>query len=326
MRKVLLGLLILVFMVALIANPSKAQDNKYRIGVVFKALDSYSWLAMKRGVEVAAQKNGIEVSILAPDREVNVQQQIQIIEDLITQKFDALCIAPCGSQELIPTLDRAYESGIPVIIIDTNTPWEKKVCFVGMDSYEGGAIAGQFIADQLKGKGNVALITGVMGHETHMQRVKGAEDIFTKYPDIKIVAKQPANSERALGMQVMENILSSNPNLDAVFCTNDEMALGALQALKAANRVSDVILVGFDCTMEALESIIKGEITADVAFDSFAIGYYGVEAAVKVLNGEEVPSFVNIGTSLVTEENAEELLKLRENQLEPLFNKHALDI
>ncbi|SDY09731.1 substrate-binding protein domain-containing protein, partial [Acetomicrobium thermoterrenum DSM 13490] len=200
MRKVLLGLLILVFMVALIANPSKAQDNKYRIGVVFKALDSDSWLTMKKGVEAAMESHNVEATILAPDREVNVQQQVQIVEDLITQGVNALCIAPSGSQELIPTFEKAYQAGIPVLLIDTDAPWDKKACYIGTDNYQGGTVAGSFISQSLNGKGKVALITGIMGHQTHMDRVKGAEDVFAKFPDIKIVAKQPANSERALGM------------------------------------------------------------------------------------------------------------------------------
>ncbi|SDY14422.1 substrate-binding protein domain-containing protein, partial [Acetomicrobium thermoterrenum DSM 13490] len=122
--------------------------------------------------------------------------------------------------------------------------------------------------------------------------------------------KQPANSERALGMQVMENILTSNPDLDAVFCTNDEMALGALQAAEAAGK--KIIIVGFDANKDALESIIDNGLTATIAQNPFAMGLYGVENAIKLLNGEEIPKKIDTGTTLVTIDNAKEFLKQKE--------------
>jgi len=311
MRKFFLVFLVFVCMLALMASPSHAKDSQYRIGVVLKALDSDFWLSVKRGAEAADKKyDNAEVIILAADREINVQQQVQIVEDLITQGVNALCIAPSGSQELIPTFEKAYQAGIPVLLIDTDAPWDKKACFVGTDNYQGGTVAGSFISQSLNGKGKVALITGIMGHQTHMDRVKGAEDVFAKFPDIKIVAKQPANSERALGMQVMENILTSNPDLDAVFCTNDEMALGALQAAEAAGK--KIIIVGFDANKDALESIIDNGLTATIAQNPFAMGLYGVENAIKLLNGEEIPKKIDTGTTLVTIDNAKEFLKQKE--------------
>jgi len=299
-------------MLALMASPSHAKDSQYRIGVVLKALDSDFWLSVKRGAEAADKKyDNAEVIILAADREINVQQQVQIVEDLITQGVNALCIAPSGSQELIPTFEKAYQAGIPVLLIDTDAPWDKKACYIGTDNYQGGTVAGSFISQSLNGKGKVALITGIMGHQTHMDRVKGAEDVFAKFPDIKIVAKQPANSERALGMQVMENILTSNPDLDAVFCTNAEMAMGALQATVAAGK--KIIIVGFDDDRDILNSIASGNITATIAQNPFDMGRLGIEMAVKLLEGEEIPKRIDTGTTLVTKDNVEDFIKKKES-------------
>ncbi len=295
-------------LLALVLVGSAAAAGEMRIAVVLKALDAEFWLSVKAGADQAAKDNpDIKLTVMAPDREINVQQQVQIVEDLLVQGMDALALAPCGSQELMPMMDEANKMGIPVVLIDTDAPWDKKAAYVGTNNIIGGQLAGDYIAKRLNGKGTVAFITGVMGHQTMMDRVTGAKQALEKHPGITVVSTQPANSENALAMTVMENILSSNPDLDAVFCANDPMAMGAYEAVLAEK--ADTIVVGFNADTDVNESIKAGGIAATVAQSSFNIGRYGVETAVKVLKGEKVPAHVDTGTELVTAENVDKFLK-----------------
>lgn len=287
---------------------SAVDAAEIKIAVVLKALDAQFWLDVKTGAEDAAKSvPGVSITVMAPDREINVQQQVQLVEDQLVQGIDILCLAPCGSQELMPVMDRAHEMGIPVLLIDTDAPWDKKAAYVGTNNFIGGVLAGEYIAERLGGKGKVALITGVMGHQTMMDRIKGCREALEKHPDIKIVAQQPANSERALAMTVAENILSTHFDLGAIFCANDPMAMGALEAVRADK--SDALIVGFNADQEACDSIKAGGLAATVAQSAYNIGKVGVQTAIKVLNKETVPAHVDTGTELVTTDNVEKFMK-----------------
>jgi ribose transport system substrate-binding protein len=302
MRKALLAL-----MAALLAGGSGLAGEKPVIGLICKAMDSEFWQDVKRGGEDARKGLGnIDLVVMAPDREINVQQQVQIVEDLITQGVDGLALAPCGAQELIPIMEKAAAAGIPIVLVDTDAPWDKKIAYVGTNNRKGGEMAGEYMAKAMGGKGKVALITGVMGHQTHIDRVGGVEDVFKKFPGVAIVAKQPANSERALGMAVMENILTSNPDLSFTFCTNAEMTLGAYEAIKAQN--SKCKLMGFDSDSQVLKLIKDGEVDSLIAQSPYDMGRLGVEAVAKVLAGGKVDKIIDVATGVVTKDNVDKYL------------------
>lgn len=282
--------------------------GEIKIAMVLKALDAQFWLDVRNGAEDAARAvPGVSISVMAPDREINVQQQVQIVEDQLVQGIDVLCLAPCGSQELMPVMERAHEMGIPVVLVDTDAPWDKKAAYVGTNNVIGGNLAGEYIAGRLNGKGKVALISGVMGHQAQMDRINGCKEALEKYPGIRIVAQQPANSERALAMTVAENVLSTHFDLGAIFCSSDPMAMGALEAVRADK--SDAFVVGFNADSEANESIGDGGLAATVAQSSYNIGRRGVETAIKVYNKESVPVHVDTGTELVSMDNVAEFLE-----------------
>lgn len=293
---------------ALLAAALPAPAGEIKVGYVVKALNSEFWMAVKAGAEAAARENpGVELTILAPDSEINVQQQIQIVEDILIQGIDVLVISPCGAKELSPVMRQAHDSGVPVVVSDTDADFPEKVTFVGTNNIVGGGLAGDYIVKRLGGQGKVAIIAGIMGHQTAMDRVKGAQEAFDAAPGIKVVAMQPANWERALGMTVMENILSTHPDLDAVFCCNDVMAMGAYEAILADR--ANAFIVGFDANDEALRSIKAGGIAATVAQNAFNIGKFSVEAAIQKAKGQEVPKRIDTGTELVSTENVDKYLK-----------------
>jgi ribose transport system substrate-binding protein len=280
------------------------------ITVVAKALDSEWWQRVKAGAEEAAKANpDVRLAVLAPEREVNIDQQVSILEDQITKKVAALAVAPTGTAELIPVLDRAHNAAIPVVIFDTDINWPSKLSFVGSDNRHAGSVAGEYIAKLLGGKGKVAVIRGILGVQTHEDRLAGFQDAIAKSPGIECVAVQPANSERALGMSVMENLVTRYPDLAAVFATNDQMALGAVEAIAARNLTGKIAIVGVDATREAVRAVEAGRLSADVAMYPEMLGRKAVETAVKAATGDPVDKRINVGEGLVTKENAAQFLK-----------------
>jgi ribose transport system substrate-binding protein len=284
--------------------------RKRRIVIVTKALDSEFWQTLKRGAEEAArQYPDIELSVLAPEREINIDQQVSILEDQILKKVSALAVVPGGVAEVTPVLDKAKAAGIPVLIVDNDTPWPGKLCYIGTDNRVGGKLAGDYVVKILGGHGKVAIIRGVLGVSSHDDRVAGFQDAIAQAPGIQLVTIQPANSERSLGLTVMENLLTSYPDLNAVFVTNDQMALGAMEGVAAQHLSGKVLVVGFDAGKEAVRAVKSGTIGAVIAQYPANMGKQAVEAAVKAIQGQPVAKVIDTGTALVTKENADEFLK-----------------
>jgi ribose transport system substrate-binding protein len=286
-------------------NQTKALD----ITLVAKALDSEWWQRVKSGAEEAARANpGVRLAVLAPEREVNIDQQVSILETQITRHVAAMAVAPAGAAEVIPVLDRARAAGIPVVIFDTDMNWTDKASFVGSDNRRAGRIAGDYIVNALGRKGKVAVIRGILGVMTHEDRVAGFRDAMGGAPGIDLVAVQPANSERALGMSVMENLLTRHSDLQAVFATNDQMALGAVEAVAARKLTGKLIIVGVDATHEGVHAVQAGRMSADVAMYPEALGRKAVEATIKAARGEPLEKQINTGEALVTKDNANDFL------------------
>jgi ribose transport system substrate-binding protein len=280
------------------------------IALVTKALDSEWWQRVKSGAEAAARADpSVRLAVLAPEREVNIDQQVSILEDQITKHIAALAVAPAGVSEILPVLDKAKAAGIPVVIMDTDINWPDKVAYVGADNRHAGKLAGEHIARLLDGKGKVAVIRGILGITTHEDRLAGFREGIAAAPGINLVAVQPANSERALGMSVMENLLTTHPDLRAVFATNDQMALGAVEAIAARGLTAKVRVVGVDATAEAVHAIEDGRLAADVAMHPEALGQKSVEAAIRAARREPVEKKIETGETLVTKENAAQFLK-----------------
>jgi len=159
-------------------------------------------------------------------------------------------------------------------------------------------MAADFIAQALKGKGKVVMLIGIPGTSAARDRGAGFEAQLKKYPGIQLVAKQTANFNRAEGLKVMENLLQAYPDIDAVFAQNDEMALGAIEAIKAAKKLGKIIVVGFDAIPDALEAVKKGEMAATVAQQPGLMGELAVEKAVDYLKTKTV--YIPVDLKLVT--------------------------
>jgi len=291
-------------------------DHQGELTVAFvpKALNSPFWGQMQEAGEIEAAALGVHLVSLAADRETDVERQYQIIENLIQQGVDAILLAPSGSKELVPAIKKANDAGIPVLLLDTRIDEEAAASvgaevqtYIGSDNFEGGAVAGRYLAAELGGVGEIAIIEGISGHETADQRRLGFLSGIEGSNGLRVVASQTANWERARAYTVAENLLQSHPDLDAVFAANDEMALGALEAIDAAGRISDIVVVGFDAIPDALANIRSGRMLGSVAQFPSEMGRLGVKYAVELVRqGEKPPSEVLTRVELIDRDNVDD--------------------
>jgi len=263
------------------------------------------WQTVWDGADGMAQKwqGVIEYTVNAPTSEADVDVQIAQLEDAITTGANALVVAPTDASALNPTFDRAKEAGIPVLIIDSNTTWADKLTFIGTDNVAGGRLAGEYLCSEFGAGGQVAIITGQETSASISDRVKGAEEAFDAC-GLVVVAKINGEHSREGGLRAMEDILTSNPDLQGVFAINDNSALGAVEALKTANKVGEVLVVGFDANPDAVTAIAAGEMAASVAQAPANMGAYGMSWGLNAVLGLPVEPLVDTGTTLVTGENA----------------------
>lgn len=290
-------------------TPAQGASGKtLNIAVVVKAVTSDYWKAVGAGVDQAMKEDpSIKASFLGPNEETDIEGQIRIIEAQISAHVDAIAVAPSQADQLTPTLQKAVDAGIPVVLIDTNIQdFTAKKAFVGTDNKLGGEMAGDFIAKQLKSGDEVAIIRGAAGDPVHNLREQGATEKL-QAAGMKIVSVQPADSDRARGQSVAENLLTANPGLKAIYATNDEMALGAANAAKAANK--SLIIVGFDASPDALQAIEDGMMSASIAQFPGKIGELGALTAAKIARGEKVEEFVNTGVEVVSKDNLSQFKK-----------------
>jgi ribose transport system substrate-binding protein len=300
---------VMLIMLALTASTG-AGAPKYTILLSMKGPGSGNpfWAAVERGARDAAKAAGVNLVVLAPPAETDVQAQISQIEDQIAKRVSAIVVAPTDVSALNTTFDKARAQKIPVLFVDTDGTWPNKLTFIGTDNRAGGALGGKFLCDQLKGKGDVAIITGVMTTQSIRSRVEGARASAQKC-GLKVVAELPANSDRALGQQVMEDLLTSKPTVRGVFAANDLMALGAAEAVKARGKTGKILIVGFDAIPEAAQAILKGQLSASVAQSPSNMGKFGVQNALRALQGKPVAKRIDTGTILVTKRNATQFAK-----------------
>lgn len=205
---------------------------------------------------------------------------------------------------------RANRANIPVIILDNKVNDETLAAagghiasYIGSDNIEGGRIAGRYLADKLGGRGKVAILEGVPGQEAGDQRLSGFIEALKAHPEIEVVASQTANWERGQAFNVFQNILQSHPEVQALFSCSDNMALGAIEAITAAGRGDDIMVVGFDAIDDARLAIGKGTMEGSLAQYPSEIGRLGIEYAYKLLNGETIPEYVPTKIEMITKQN-----------------------
>lgn len=307
MKKIFAVLMTMVLAVGMMAGCSTSKPEApaasepaaatQKVGLVLSTLNNPFFVTLKEGAEAKAKELGIELIVL--DSQNDPSKDMANVEDLITKGVGLILLNPTDSDAVANAVKAANDAKIPVITLDRAANGGEVVAHVASDNIAGGKMAADFINEKLAGKGNVIELQGIAGTSAARDRGQGFNDELKTFPGLKVVAAQPADFDRTKGLSVMENLLQAQPDVQAVFAHNDEMALGALQAIEASGK--KIIVVGFDAVDDAVAAVKDGKMAATVAQQPELIGALGVETAAKVLKGETVEKSIPVELKLVTQ-------------------------
>ena len=300
--------------IALGCIPAQSTESKVKIGVAMSNFDDV-WLTYVRDAITKWASAHPDVQITIVDGSDDTAKQVGQVENFLAQGMDAVVILPVDTSATGPVTKAVVKAGKPLVYVNrkpTNLP--KGVVYCGSKSIEAGIMNMEELGKCMGGKGNLAVLMGALNHEAAIGRTDGIKQVVKeKFPDIKIVREQVANWKRAEGKTVMENWLASGQEIDGVASDNDEMALGALQAIKAAGKLGKICVGGTDASHDALESMDKGEMNNTVFQDPVAQGEEGVNAAYLMVKKEPNPKVVDgniwIPYQKVTKENYKSYMK-----------------
>jgi ribose transport system substrate-binding protein len=278
-------LFVLVATSALVFALSLGGAQQITLGLSVSTLNNPFFVTLRDGAVDAARSAGVTLIVL--DAQDSPAKQLNDVQDLIQRRVSAILLNPTDAAALVPAVLQANRAGVPVITVDRAVAGGQVVAHIASDNVAGGRQAAEFIAQKLNGQGNIVMLEGIPGTSAARDRGTGFREGLTKYPGLRLIASQPANFDRAQGLNVMQNILQAQPRIDAVFAQNDEMALGAIQAIRTANRTG-VMVVGFDAIPDAVAAVMDGRMAATIAQQPAKMGQLGVETAVGYLRGGTV--------------------------------------
>ncbi|UPR50502.1 ribose ABC transporter substrate-binding protein RbsB [Vibrio cyclitrophicus] len=270
---------------------AQAQDT---MAIVLSTLNNPFFVTMKDGAEAKAEELGYKLIVL--DSQNDPSKELSNIEDLTIRGVKAILINPTDSDAVSNAIRIANRSNIPVLTLDRGASRGDVVSHIASDNVIGGEMAGHYIMEKVGEKAKVIQLEGIAGTSAARERGEGFMNAVNG-SDLELLASQPADFDRTKGLNVMENLLAANPDVQAVFAQNDEMALGALRAVQASGK--DVMIVGFDGTDDGIAAVNRGLLGATVAQQPDLIGSLGIEMADKVLKGETVDEYVPVPLKIV---------------------------
>lgn len=285
-------------------------EEKLTFALIPKTLNNPFFVAMADNAQAKADELGVTLEVIAPPQESDIDQQINMFESMLEKDVDGIMVVPNGTKEIVSSVERANEMGIPVVTLDTTAEGGELLCFIGTDNYAGGQMAGEYISEIID-SGQVAMVTGTPGNLTQEERLRGCKEVLEKIDGIEIAGDAvPSYSDRAQAMSQAENLITAYPDLKVIYCVNDEIALGVSEAVQAAGKTDEIKIVGFDGAPEAAQAIIDGEITATLAQQPGRMGELGVEALYEyIVNGTQPEDFTATDCTVADKENAEEYLE-----------------
>jgi len=327
MRRSIIFLGLIVFLVLIISacgvKPAddslvkgKVQDQesiqsgqkKMVVALVMKTLTNPFFVQMEKGARTAETEFGIQLQVRTGAKETSIEQQIQIVEELILQKVDAIVIAPGSSTELVKVLKKAQDADVKIVNIDNRLDKDeclkeglKDIPFISVKNDEGAYLSVKELCKLQKGDREAIIFEGIRQAENAKLRKEGAEKAFKEDPEIRIVASETANWKIDEAYEISKVLFKKYPRTSLVFCANDMMALGVVQYLKENDR-KDVLLAGFDNIEDAQKEINNGWMQVTVDQQADVQGYKGVEAAVKLIKGIEVESELYVPIKVINKD------------------------
>ncbi len=296
---VLLGLTAMAFAGGASEGSGESQE-KYAL--MMSHMTNAFTIALSDAVKAEAENQGVDLVVF--DGGQDVSKQISQVESAINQGYAGILIEPISVDGIKPAVSAAKKAGIPLITINQKiTDQDLATAFVGVNNIEGGEMEMRAAAEAIDGKGNVAFLLGPLGSDGQIGRTKGYHNILESYPDIKVVYEQTANWRTDEALKLVENWLQTGAGLVAIVANNDGMALGALKAVEDAKMLDSIKVFGLDATPDALAAVKEGRLTATISQSTAEQGKVAVQSLVKAARGEEIPSEIIVGHTLITKEN-----------------------
>ena len=277
---------------ASITAPALAKDA---IALVISTLDNPFFVTLKEGAE--KQAKALDYDLVVLDSQNDPAKELANVEDVSVRGVKVLLINPTDSDAVGNAIAVANQKKLPVITLDRAANKGQVVAHIASDNSAGGEMAGNYIAEKLGKGAKIIQLEGLVGTSAARERGAGFAKAAHAH-DFKILASQPADFDRSKGLNVMENLLTAQPEVQAVFAQNDEMALGALRAIQAAGK-KDLVLVGFDGTDDGVKAVKGGKMAATIAQQPDKIGEIGVQTAAKVLKGETVEAAIPVELKII---------------------------
>lgn len=318
-RKWVVMMLIVTSMMLLAAGCSKSgssggdSSKTYNIDVIVKATDSDFWQTVLRGAERAAEESGgkINVKTYGPPSEKDIDQQISILENVISKKPDAIVISSTSSDASVPAIEKAMGQGIPVVLIDNRVKTDQFTSFLATDNVKGGALAADKFVEALKAnnkelKGEIGIVSSMAGVQVLIDRNSGfLERLKEIAPDIVPLETRYVDADITKALGAAEDILTKNPNVLGFFADNNSTGVGVARAITERKLEGKVPVVAYDADNEEINALQSGAIYALIVQDPFGMGYRGVMNAVDAIEGRDVAKEVDTGATAVTQENFE---------------------
>lgn len=287
------------------AMRSRLGADRIEIAVMPKSTSHQFWETVRAGAEKARLDFNVSVLWKGPAKETEIPEQINLVEDMITRKVDAIVLAACDKDALVDVVAQAVKAGIPVVTIDSGVESDLPVSFVATDNEAGAKAAADKLAELIGGAGEVALLPFVPGAATSVMRENGFKKGLEAHPNLKLVATQYSNSDVAKAMSATQDMMTANPNLAGIFAANEASAIGAAQAVQAAGKAGQIKIVAFDAHPAEIQALKEGVIQALIVQNPFQMGYLGVKTAVDAINGRPVEKRIDTGVTIVTKDNLE---------------------
>jgi ribose transport system substrate-binding protein len=301
MKTIKMGLLTSV--IALAAGSVQAGE----IAVIVKTTSSNFWQNVNRGAEAAIDaQSEHSFTFDGPATESAIADQVNMVENAINRGVSGIVLAPSDPSALAPSVQRAFESGIPVVIIDSALEDGAEgtyQAFLSTDNCAAGEAVAQRMIEEAGTEGKVGVMSYVAGVGSEIGRVGCFSDYLTENSDLEIVGPLYSQSQMALALNQTTDMLASNPDMVGIFGANEPTAVGMGRAIVQAGKAGSIAALGFDGNEDLQEFVRDGVLAATAVQGSFAMGEMGVNAVIDIMNGEEVDSFINTGVVLVDADN-----------------------
>jgi len=299
--RVLALLALLLSVPVLVTSNTVVAEDKITIGVALAQDDNPFYIAMLRGIRARAQELGWDVATVSSNEDK--LKQINGVQDLIAKGVKGILISPIDAVGVNAAYDAAVQAKIPIVSVARGSTSPNQTLHVAMDEKQIGRDIAEWTAKRLKGEGKVAMLLGPSGAPTFRNLADGYTEVMTKYPNIKIVFKTDGPLTRERGLKNAEDALVANPDLKAIYTANDDVALGAMQAVLAANRAGQTLVTGMNGVPPALHAVKDGNIAMTVELNPVEWGRLGVDVLQSYLNGQKVEPRVFIKHVIIDKSN-----------------------